>query len=71
MHLQDWVHFTSADAESCCQVNATGAEDASNVTLSGGGLTARSKPASFIRVQDAEPMYTFTAYSDGQMRRSK
>ncbi|KAK9917087.1 hypothetical protein WJX75_000778 [Coccomyxa subellipsoidea] len=53
------------------QVNASGSEDASNVALSGGGLTARSKPASFIQVQDAEPMYSSTAYSDGELRRSK
>lgn len=53
------------------QVNTTGSEDASNVALSGAGLTARSKPAAFIQVQDAEPMYAFTAYSDGQPRRTK
>lgn len=53
------------------QVNASGSEDASNVALSGGGLIARSKPASFIQVQDAEPMYSSAAYSDGELRRSK
>ncbi|CAL8464733.1 g4268 [Coccomyxa elongata] len=53
------------------QVNAATSDDASNVALSGAGLTARTKPASFIHVQDAEPMYTFTAYSDGQPRHAK
>lgn len=42
--------------------------DASNVALSSPGLTVRGKPASFIRMQDAEPMYREGVYSDGQAR---
>ena len=40
----------------------------SNVALSSPGLTVRGKPASFIRMQDAEPMYKEGVYSDGQAR---
>lgn len=43
--------------------------DPPSMALSSPGLTVRSKPASFIRMQDAEPMYKQDVYSDGQSRR--
>ena len=50
------------------QAYITSVGDTSNVTPSSPGLIARSKPASFIRMQDAEPMYKDIMYSDGQSR---
>ncbi len=51
------------------QAYAASGGDAQSMALSSPGLTVRSKPASFIRVQDAEPMYKEHMYSDGQSRR--
>ena len=53
----------------CCgaQVNAVEAEDASAVSLSGAGLTARAKPSvvPVLEAQDREPMYPrAAAHSD-------
>ena len=49
------------------QAYTTNGGDAPSLALSSPGLTVRSKPASFIRVQDAEPMYKQRMYSDGQV----
>lgn len=51
------------------QAYMTSNGDAPSLALSSPGLTVRSKPASFIRMQDAEPMYKQDIYSDGQLRR--
>ena len=50
------------------QAYITSVGDTLSVTPSSPGLIARSKPASVIRMQDAEPMYKDTTYSDGQSR---
>ena len=50
------------------QAYITSVGDALSVTPSSPGLIARSKPASVIRMQDAEPMYKDATYSDGQSR---
>lgn len=59
---------SEATAMSMAQAYISTNGDASNVALSSPGLTVRGKPASFIRMQDAEPMYKEGIYSDGQAR---
>ena len=66
MHVEQ---CTRESTEMKMQAYTTNGGDAPSLALSSPGLTVRSKPASFIRVQDAEPMYKQRMYSDGQSRR--
>ena len=50
------------------QVSALDGDDAASVSLSGAGLTVRSKPSPTLEAQDREPMYTAAAYSEGVPR---